>query len=188
MSKLSHDNYTDELILNLDDIDDLIDGYVNSDDSFKDEFQTEQQKRRDGKVTELLEKYVKAYENKTKAQKKYRAILFWGSSGIIALFSIALLVIAIITITRIGDIKVTDVIALITALISFVTSILALTTIITKFCFPEDDEKYITSIVESIQKNDLENKKESMRLYSSSKIQRCEKSKEPENENQINQD
>ena len=42
MSKLSHDNYTDELILNLDDIDDLIDGYVNSDDSFKDEFQTEQ--------------------------------------------------------------------------------------------------------------------------------------------------
>ena len=92
------------------------------------------------------------------------------------------------TIARIGDIKVTDVIALVTALVSFVTSILALTTIITKFCFPEDDEKYITSIVESIQKNDLENKKESMRLYSSSKIQRCEKSKEPENENQINQD
>lgn len=179
MSKPSHDNnYTDDLIWNLDA---LIDDYVDSDDSFKDEFQTEQQKLRDGKVTELLEEYVKAYENKTAAQKKYRAIIFWGSSGIIGLFSIALLVIAIVTITRIGEIKVTDVIALITALISFVTSILALTTIITKFCFPEDDEKYITSIVESIQKNDLENKKESMQLYSK-KIQYYEKDKEKNSE------
>lgn len=164
----------DELKYNLDN---LIDDYVDSDDSFKDEFQTAEQKTRDEKVTELLEKYVEAYENKTKAQKKYRSILFWGSSAIIGLFSIALLIIAIVTITRIGDINVTDVIAVITALISFVTSILALTTIITKFCFPDDDEKYITSIVESIQRNDLENKKESMRLYSG-KNNSYDKSKE----------
>ena len=164
MPEPKHDDSYTDLILNLDA---LIDNYVDSDDSFKDEFQTEQQKRRDEEVTELLEKYVKAYENKTSAQKKYRAIIFWGSSIIIALFSIALLAIAIITIARIGDIKVTDVIALVTALVSFVTSILALTTIITKFCFPEDEE--------------------SMRLYSS-KIQYYEKSKELDNENQISQD
>ena len=31
---------------------------------------------------------------------------------------------------------------------------------ITKYFFPENDEQYITTIVETIQQNDLENKRE----------------------------
>lgn len=36
--------------------------------------------------------------------------------------------------------------------------------IITKYVFPVNDEEYITRIVEIIQNNDLENKKENIRI------------------------
>ena len=35
---------------------------------------------------------------------------------------------------------------------------------ITKYIFPENEEEYITRIVEMIQNNDLENKKENIRV------------------------
>ena len=43
---------------------------------------------------------------------------------------------------------------------SFISLVIGLLTIITKYFFPESDEQYITKIVETIQQNDLENKKE----------------------------
>lgn len=62
-----------------------------------------------------------------------------------------------------SDLKIQDVAAFITACISFISLIIGLLTIITKYFFPENDEQYITQIVESIQKNDLENKRENAR-------------------------
>lgn len=49
---------------------------------------------------------------------------------------------------------------IITASVSFISLVIGLLTIITKYFFPENDEQYITKIVETIQQNDLENKKE----------------------------
>lgn len=49
---------------------------------------------------------------------------------------------------------------MITAMLSLVVSILDLIRVITKYCFPENDEEYIVKIVESIQNNDLEKFKE----------------------------
>lgn len=43
---------------------------------------------------------------------------------------------------------------------SFISLVIGLLTIITKYFFSENDEQYITKIVETIQQNDLENKKE----------------------------
>lgn len=63
-------------------------------------------------------------------------------------------------ITRKSDLNVTDLAAFITACISFISLIIGLLTIITKYFFPENGEQYITQIVELIQKNDLENKRE----------------------------
>lgn len=51
----------------------------------------------------------------------------------------------------------------ITTLVSLVVSILELVHIITKYCFPENDEEYIVQIVNSIQDNDLAKIKESNR-------------------------
>lgn len=62
-----------------------------------------------------------------------------------------------------SELDIQDVVAFITACISFISLIIGLLTIITKYFFPENDEQYITTIVESIQKNDLENKRENAR-------------------------
>lgn len=51
-------------------------------------------------------------------------------------------------------------VSFITTCVSFITLIIGLLTIVTKYFFPENDEQYITTIVEAIQKNDLENKRE----------------------------
>lgn len=62
-----------------------------------------------------------------------------------------------------NELKVQSLVAFVTACISFISLIIGLLTIITKYFFPENDEQYITTIVESIQKNDLENKRENAR-------------------------
>ena len=62
-----------------------------------------------------------------------------------------------------SDISIEDVVQLISLCLTFITLIFGILTIITKYVFPENDEEYITRIVESIQKNDLENKKENIK-------------------------
>ena len=50
---------------------------------------------------------------------------------------------------------------LISVCVTFLTLIVGIMTIITKYVFPENEEEYITRIVEIIQNNDLEHKKTS---------------------------
>ena len=69
-----------------------------------------------------------------------------------------------------SELDMQDVVAFITACISFISLIIGLLTIITKYFFPENDEQYITTIVESIQKNDLENKRENARYKKDKQI------------------
>ena len=59
-----------------------------------------------------------------------------------------------------GDMEAGDVVSFATACVSFLTLIVGLLHIVTKYVFPENDEEYITRIVEMIQTNDLKNKQE----------------------------
>lgn len=54
----------------------LIGKYVENDKDFTDSFLTSEQRKRDTYITLLLEKYVDAYKNKIKTQKKYRQTIF----------------------------------------------------------------------------------------------------------------
>lgn len=83
-------------------------------------------------------------------------------------FSVALLYLLHCCVKQFSVIEISELITLFSLCITFLTSILGLFKIITKFCFPENDEEYITKIVEAIQKNDLENKKENMKTFSQS--------------------
>ena len=51
--------------------------------------------------------------------------------------------------------------------ITFLSSVIGILTIITKYVFPEKEEEYITRIVEIIQTNDLENKRENIKAQAS---------------------
>lgn len=136
---------------------------IKSDDDLSDKYQPEEQKNRSRSISAILSHYEQSYDHKVRFQRRYRKILFWGCSGIILLFVIAILSILIYSVFHSDSIELTGVATVITAVVSLVVSMLELVHIITKYCFPEKDEEYIVQIVESIQGNDLEKIKESNR-------------------------
>lgn len=136
----------------------LIDEFVFDDSQFADNYQTREQKARDCEITKLLRQYVLSYSEKVKKQKTYRAVLLILCSSIIALFSIAFLALLMYFGFNSSSLNTTGTVGLISVCVTFLTSILGLAQIITKYCFPENDEEYISKIVETIQANDFQNK------------------------------
>ena len=134
---------------------------------YNDEFTTHQQRLRDKKITELLECYVDGYKYKNKSNKWYKGILV-GLCGLILLaFSIVFIIfICNVNLSDKGH-SIGNVVELISVCVTFLTLIVGILQIITKYVFPEKEEEYITRIVEIIQNNDLENKKENIKVQAS---------------------
>lgn len=130
---------------------------------YKDPFITREQKKRDEDVTKLLSVYVSSYESKVKHSKICRYFILIPCILIIISFSVLLFALSVKIMNMGGELKLQELVAFVTACISFISLIIGLLTIITKYFFPENDEQYITTIVDSIQKNDLENKRENVR-------------------------
>lgn len=134
------------------------------DKAYIDEYTTDQQKLRDRKITELLEQYVDAYRYKNQSNKWYKGILFGMCVVILVSFCIAF----IVWIFKISGAKdeasVEGVVQLVSVCVTFLALIVSILKIITKYVFPKKEEEYITRIVEIIQNNDLENKKENIKV------------------------
>ena len=113
---------------------------------------------RDKQITRLLEAYVDTYEDKVRKNKEYRSNILWTCITITVLFAIVLALLPFQVFG--GDMEAGDVVSFATACVSFLTLIVGLLHIVTKYVFPENDEEYITRIVEMIQTNDLKNKQE----------------------------
>ena len=134
------------------------------DKAYIDEYTTGQQKRRDQHISELLSEYVEAYRYKNKSNKWYKAILFGLCVLIISVFS-GVFIMLLFSFGSADKVASTEsVIELVSVCITFLTLIVGILTIITKYVFPENEEEYITRIVEIIQRNDLENKKENIKV------------------------
>jgi H+/Cl- antiporter ClcA len=92
------------------------------------------------------------------------AALFGLCSIILLAFTVALIVLVVRFDGSTNEKSIESVVQLITACVTFLTLIVSILKIITKYVFPANDEEYITRIVEIIQNNDLENKKENIRV------------------------
>lgn len=136
------------------------------DNPYVDEYTTDQQRARDKEITTLLQLYVKAYEYKNKSNKLYKGILFGACVGILIAFTTALIILVNKLSISSDNTSVEAVVQLVSVCITFLTLIVGILKIITKYVFPVNDEAYITRIVELIQNNDLENKKENIKVKS----------------------
>lgn len=125
---------------------------------FRDKYATNEQNARDKQITRLLTAYVDTYENKTGKNKEYRSNILWTCITITVLFALVLALLPFQVLG--GEMETGDVVSFATACVSFLTLIVGLLHIVTKYVFPENDEEYITRIVEMIQTNDLKNKRE----------------------------
>lgn len=132
--------------------------------AYIDEFTTSQQKQRDQQISELLSEYVEAYRYKNKSNRWYKGILLGLCATIIIAFSVVFIILLIGFNNADESASIESVIELVSVCITFLTLIVGILTIITKYVFPENEEEYITRIVEIIQKNDLENKKENIKV------------------------
>lgn len=130
---------------------------------YVDEYTTIQQRARDKKITELLAQYVGAYSYKTKSNKWYKGILLGLCATILVAFSIVFVILMFKINGAKQDSSVEHLIELISVCVTFLTLIVSILKIITKYVFPEKEEEYITRIVQIIQENDLENKKENIK-------------------------
>lgn len=130
---------------------------------YKDRFVTKEQRTRDHYITELLNQYVSFYKSKVTHGKVCRYVILLPYMAIVIAFSVLLVVLSWRVLSTDSELQIQEVVAFVTACISFISLIIGLLTIITKYFFPENDEQYITTIVEAIQKNDLENKRENAR-------------------------
>lgn len=126
---------------------------------FVDPYATDEQKKRDKEITKLLQYYTDAYEKKSKSNRKYKCLIFWTSILILLSFSLMFLHLLYHYPDMSDTDAVNNMIALITVCITYLTLVIGILKIITKYVFPQNEEEYITRIVKSIQDNDLENKK-----------------------------
>ena len=127
---------------------------------YKDPYVTSEQKQRDALITSLLTEYVEYYKKKVSHISACRYIILIPCMTIIVAFAVMLVIFSVCIIRSRDSVHITNLVAFITACISFISLIIGLLTIVTKYFFPENDEQYIAKIVETIQQNDLENKKE----------------------------
>ena len=127
---------------------------------YQDPFLTAEQDKRDEQITRLLTAYVDSYEKKVKGSKCYRRIIFGACIVVIIAITFFLGYSAIQVANWEDELQISNLVAFVTACISFVSLIIGLSTIITKYFFPENDEQYITKIVGIIQNNDFKNKQE----------------------------
>lgn len=141
-----------------------VDSEKEMDKSYIDEYTTKQQKSRDKKITELLAQYVDAYKYKNKSNRWYKGILFGVCMTILIVFCVTFIILMFKVCTVKNATSLESVVQLVSVCITFLTLIISILKIITKYVFPKKEEEYITRIVEIIQNNDLENKKENIRV------------------------
>lgn len=130
---------------------------------YNDNFMTEQQKQRDKKITELLTDYTETYKCKSKCNKIYKILIFALFYIIMLVFSGSLVYIGYKVNFMDKSLTTENLIAFIGTCVTFITLIVGLLKTIVEYIFPQNEEEYITRIVESIQNNDLENKRENIK-------------------------
>ena len=135
---------------------------------FFDKFSTYEQKQRDKCVSTLLKNYVSNYENKIKKNMAYKSALFYVFLTLTALSTLIFLGCICYLSNNLKNLDTIDYLLKILPIsITFISLIIGTLKIIVKYVFPEREEEYITKIVEIIQNNDLEHKKENIRCNQS---------------------
>lgn len=138
------------------------------DNPFFDKFSTYEQKQRDKYVSALLKSYVSNYENKIKKNMAYKGALFYVFLTLTALSTLIFIGCICYLSSNLKNLDTIEYLLKILPIsITFLSLIIGTLKIIVKYVFPEKEEEYITKIVEIIQNNDLEHKKENIRCNQS---------------------
>ncbi len=128
------------------------------DEHLNDSLQNPREVGRDSKISLLLSTYVNTYIERQKNNKSFRERMFrlcmYSTYGIITIMMVGLAY-GLFCTKR----SVTDIAAMVTVSVSAIGSIAFLLEIVARYVFPANEEEHIATMVQAIQKNDLEERK-----------------------------
>lgn len=109
--------------------------------------------KRNSKLTDLLEDYIKQRKERVETNNKFKNIIFW--------FFILLLVVLTITfvwfLVSNRDISnVPGMVSVLSVVATYVGSLIAVFEIVTKYLFPADEEKDAINMIQAVIKNDIQ--------------------------------
>ncbi len=137
--------------------------FKNKSDLYDDKFQTLEQKNRDKNISRLLGCYVNFFERKKIENIKTRKDIKWFC--FLSSLLLIIIIFSILAITIVFDIdSLYSVAVILSAMFGLFGTIFGIIKYVARFAFPEEDEKYITEIVKSIQENDLKDKQENIKV------------------------
>lgn len=140
-----------------------IHAFEDKSDLYDDKFQTPEQKDRDENISRLLECYVNSFERKKIENIKSRKEIKWFC--FLSSLLLIITIFSILAITIIFDVdSLYSVAVILSAMFGLFGTIFGIIKYVARFAFPEEDEKYITEIVKSIQENDLKDKQENIKV------------------------
>lgn len=128
---------------------------IDDDDDFDDKSKKEITKR-DEQYSNLLMHFVNITQRRNDAKERNKWFFFWIIMGLLmALGLLAIVTVVVLLIKCTGDELVNAIPAIITAIVGFSASIIAIPLAITKYLFSTKEDKYITEIISHTQEHDL---------------------------------
>ena len=128
---------------------------------------TGQQRARDKQTTVLYRQFSDAHKSKQAFSGRAKKGIYIACTAWVSVLILGCIVFSGFVLLK-PEKGVNDIVALIVAVVPMLTAILGTLNIVTKYVFPEDEEKHITEIVKTILDNDLLNKQENIKRTGSS--------------------
>ena len=103
-------------------------------------------------LTSLLSNYITQREKRVKTNHTFKNIIFWVFIAILCIMVITTAIVAIVALRR--D-SVKNIVALISVLLTFLSSLIIIFEIISKYLFPADEEKDTIEMIRTVIENDI---------------------------------
>lgn len=110
--------------------------------------------KRNKSLTGLLDDYIDNRNDRVKENKLCKRVIFWVFISIFVLLTVA--VIYIFTKTDINESNISVITSLVTVAATYLTSILSIINIISKYLFPIDEEKDTIEMIKTVIGNDVQ--------------------------------
>ncbi len=108
--------------------------------------------KRNGKLTDLLDDYIKQRRDRVKINNFLKKFIFWF---FIALLGILTIAIAIFIICYRNNDSIPSMVSLLSVLVTYLTSLIAVFEIMSKYLFPINEEKDTISMIQAVINNDV---------------------------------
>lgn len=108
--------------------------------------------KRNGKLTDLLDDYIKQRRDRIKTNRFLKKFIFWFFVVLLGVLTIA---VAIFTICNRSIDSVPAMVSLISVSVTYLASLIAVFEIMSKYLFPIDEEKDTISMIQAVINNDV---------------------------------